>query len=99
QLDRNRDDEHHEQHEHHVDQRRRVDVHDRLMIAASGTYIHCHEYVLALAATWGRPGEEPDLGDSGTVAGVDDPPDRIVLGAAITPDLHFRLRLKHRDLL
>jgi hypothetical protein len=45
QLDGNRDDEHHEQHEHHVDERRRVDVHDRIVLTAPRTHIHCHDIV------------------------------------------------------
>jgi hypothetical protein len=44
QLDRQRDDEHDQQHQHDVDQRRRVDVDHDLWIAryAARTHVHCH---------------------------------------------------------
>src|ERR1700682_4673809 len=48
QLDRNGDDEHDQEHQHHVDQRRGVDVHHHLGIAGcgAGAYIHCHDAFL-----------------------------------------------------
>jgi hypothetical protein len=41
-LDRNGDDEHDQQHEQHVDQRRRVDVHDRFALSIVARGLHGH---------------------------------------------------------
>src|SRR5215472_19225633 len=47
QLDRNGDDEHHEQHQHHIDQRSGVDVDHDVGVARSAlTYVHCHDAFL-----------------------------------------------------
>jgi hypothetical protein len=45
-LDGDRDDEHDQEHQHHVDQRRGVDVHHHFAFFALVAYVHCHLVLL-----------------------------------------------------
>jgi hypothetical protein len=68
-LDRDRDDEHDQQHQHHVDQRRGVDVHHHVVFAAAPTFIAILLLPSSGAGTGRRLGDEAHLEDAGALAG------------------------------
>src|SRR5258706_6204059 len=105
-LDRYRDDQHDEQYQHHVDERRGVDVdHDFGVAARAAAYVRCHRmfpWVRALAAgetARGRLGDEADLEDGGALAGGDHFADGLVTRVLVGADVDLGLRHHYRHLL
>ncbi len=61
-LERDRNDEHHEEDEQNVDQRRRVDLHHRIVFGSGAANIHSHG-ICPLTAELGF-GDKTDFGDA-----------------------------------
>src|SRR5690606_30435617 len=100
-LDWNGDDQHDDENEHHVDQRRGVHFHHYAGIVVTATYRHTHETSPTgaqrrrSAAHWF--GDKANFTDTGPLTSLDNTPDTFVPSCHITANVHFRLRNLHSD--
>ena len=91
----NGDDQHDQEHQHHVNQWRGVDLHHHFwFFTRTGAYVHSHGLVPLL-----RLSDEANLGDAGALHRIHHPPHRLKVALAIAPNLNFRLRCHDRKLL
>jgi hypothetical protein len=94
-LRRNGDDQHDQEHQHHVNQGRGVDLHHYFwLVTRARAYIHGHGLVPLL-----RLSDETDLGDAGALHRKHHPAHRLKVTLAIAPDLNFGLGFHDGKLL